>query len=206
ALADVLEDPPSPHWRGPRGEHVSAIALERLAHLGGVVRRVRERTSASLPELVHHAEHALGLDIEVAARPGYYLSAARAHLDAFVDVAATFAGSADRVSLGAFLTWLDAAEEHERGLETRAADSAAGPVSIMTIHAAKGLEWDLVAVPGLVEATFPAHNSSTSSAKTGRWTVGAQTGKGWLGSVTSSGIPHALRGDRAALPDLDWRS
>jgi DNA helicase II / ATP-dependent DNA helicase PcrA len=205
-LVEALEDLPAADWVGPRGESVSTLALRRLETLSDIVRSVRREAALPLPDLVSAAEHALGVDIEVAARPGYYLSAARAHLDAFIDVAAEFAASADRVGLGAFLAWLDAAEEHERGLEVRAADSAIGPVAILTVHAAKGLEWDLVAVPGLVEATFPTHNSTTSSAKTGRWTIGPQTGKGWLGSVTGAGIPHALRGDRDALPDLDWRS
>ena len=204
-LAEALEDLPRPGWTGPRGQTISRTALERLAVLAGMIREMRSLAAAPLPDLIAAAEQVLGLDIEVAARPGYYLSAARAHLDAFVDVAAEFSASADRVSLGAFLAWLEAAEHHERGLETRASDSAAGPVSIMTIHAAKGLEWDVVAVPGLVEATFPTHRSQPSG-KSGRWTIGSQTGKGWLGSVTEAGIPHALRGDRAGLPDLDWRS
>ncbi|KAB7746611.1 AAA family ATPase [Nostocoides sp. F2B08] len=205
-LAEALEDLPGPDWRGPQGEHVSPTALDRLASLSEVIRSVRRATSLPLPDLVAVAERALGIDVEVAARPGYYLSAARAHLDAFVDVAADFSAGADHATLGAFLAWLEAAEEHERGLETRAGDSAAGPVAIMTIHAAKGLEWDLVAVPGMVEATFPSHGSTSSSVRDGRWRIGEQTGKGWLGSVTAAGIPHALRGDRAALPDLDWRS
>ena len=205
-LVEAIEDLPSSEWRGARGESISPLALQRLAALAEIVRSVRRESALPLPDLVSAAERALGLDIEVAARPGYYLSAARAHLDAFVDIAAEFAAGADRATLGAFLAWLDAAEEHERGLETRTADSASGPVAIMTVHAAKGLEWDLVAVPGLVEATFPTHNSTTTSAKTGRWSIGSQTGKGWLGSVTGAGIPHALRGDRAALPDLDWRN
>ena len=205
-LAEALEDLPAPHWRGPVGEHVSPEAVERLSALGEVIRFVRRATTLPLPDLVAFAEQALGVDIEVAARPGYYLSAARAHLDAFIDVAADFSAGADHATLGAFLAWLDAAEEHERGLETRAGDSAVGPVAIMTIHAAKGLEWDVVAVPGMVEATFPSHGSTSSSVKDGRWRIGEQTGKGWLGSVTTSGIPHALRGDRAGLPDLDWRS
>ncbi|MGA8048348.1 MAG: ATP-dependent DNA helicase [Dermatophilaceae bacterium] len=205
-LAEAVEDLPEPDWRGPRGEHVSPMALGRLAALSEMLRSVRRATTLPLPDLVAFAEQALGVDIEVAARPGYYLSAARAHLDAFVDVAADFSAGADHATLGAFLAWLDAAEEHERGLETRAGDSAVGPVAIMTVHAAKGLEWDLVVVPGMVEATFPSHGSTSSSVRDGRWRIGEQTGKGWLGAVTASGIPHALRGDRAALPDLDWRS
>ncbi len=63
------------------------------------------------------AERALGLDIEVLARPEYSPGAARAHLDAFADVAAQFTVTADRPTLGGFLSWVAAAIEQERGLD-----------------------------------------------------------------------------------------
>jgi DNA helicase-2/ATP-dependent DNA helicase PcrA len=52
------------------------------------------------------------------------------------------------------------------------------------VHAAKGLEWQLVALPHLVDGVFPAAKKSSS----------------WLRTVTE--LPVALRGDRADLPEL----
>ena len=52
------------------------------------MRRLRSLTGLGLAELAAEAEVALGLDIEVLARPGWTPGAARAHLDAFADVAA----------------------------------------------------------------------------------------------------------------------
>ncbi len=74
--------------------------------------------SAALPldELVGEAERELGLDVEVAARPGVSYATARAHLDALAEVASGFASTAESPTLGAFLAWLAAAEVRERGL------------------------------------------------------------------------------------------
>ena len=47
-----------------------------------------------LADLTVEAEHVLGLDIEVAARPGADPVAARADLDVFTDVADVFTGRA----------------------------------------------------------------------------------------------------------------
>jgi DNA helicase-2/ATP-dependent DNA helicase PcrA len=93
------------------------------------------------------------LDVEVSARPGSTdPAAARADLDAFADAAAQFAGDTAQdgtgeAVLGAFLAHLEAAEDEEHGLDTGAV-SGADTVKLMTVHAAKGLEWPVVAVPG----------------------------------------------------------
>ena len=133
-------------------------------------------------------ERALSLDIEVAARPGGDLAAARADLDAFTDVAATFAGDQPEPTLGAFLAYLSAAQQEEFGLETgRVGES--DTVKLLTVHAAKGLQWPAVFIPGLAAGeksqVFPARPRVPT-----RWTDNPRL------------IPFPLRGDKADLPEL----
>ena len=101
-------------------------------------------------------------------------------------------------------SWLDAARDQERGLDAGHVESDADAVQVLTVHAAKGLEWDVVAVPALVEGVFPAHGGATSVAPVpGSDPVDyACTGdikdKGWLIGLDS--LPYDLRGDRDGCP------
>lgn len=201
-LTEALDTLPPPGWLGPAGESLSGIALRRLAGLAETLRGLRAMVGLALPELVLEAERALGLDIEVVARPEYSPAAARAHLDAFTEVAASFAASADRPTLGAFVAWLEAALAEERGLELGWLETRSDAVSILTVHAAKGLEWDVVVVPGLVEAAFPAHSGNISKVDAGEWVTTAVRDKAWL--VGLAGVPHDLRGDRHGRPRFGW--
>ncbi len=208
-LAESLDEPPPAGWVDRDGRHLGPEAHARVSWLSGVVRRLRSLVGLPLPDLVVEAERLLGLDLEVAADPDLHPSWAHAQLDALADVAAGFAAAADRVSLGGFLDWLDAARQHERGLEEAevlelaevSVDASA--VQVLTVHAAKGLEWDLVAVPGLVEGTFPA-GGSPARADEGRWVVGERKDRGWLTGIGR--LPTPLRGDREDRPDLGWSS
>ena len=203
SIVEALDELPPQGWRTSQGQHLSAVARQRLLGLREAVRRLRSLTGMSLADLVGEAERALGLDIEVLARPEHTPTTARAHLDAFADVAATFAGSADRPTLGGFLSWLDAAQSEERGLDKGTIEVSTDAVQVLTVHAAKGLEWDVVAVPGLVEGSFPARSSAGTSFKEGQWRMSPPTDKGWCGGL--SGVPYDLRGDRDGLPVLGWR-
>jgi DNA helicase II / ATP-dependent DNA helicase PcrA len=203
SIVEALDELPPPGWQTTEGQHVSAVARQRLLGLREAVRRLRSLTGMSLADLVGEAERALGLDIEVLARPEHTPATARAHLDAFADVAATFASSADRPTLGGFLSWLDAAQTEERGLDKGTIEVSTDAVQVLTVHAAKGLEWDVVAVPGLVEGSFPARSSAGTSYKDGQWRMSPPTDKGWCGGL--SGVPYDLRGDRDGLPVLGWR-
>ena len=81
------------------------------------------------------------------------------------------------------LAYLDAAEQVENGLAPAEVSVADDRVQILTVHAAKGLEWQVVAVPHLSGRVFP----STASART------------WL--TDAGDLPPLLRGDRATLSE-----
>jgi DNA helicase II / ATP-dependent DNA helicase PcrA len=188
SLVDALDDLP------PRG--LSAEGRRRLEMLRDELRALRRRLDAPLPDLVSDVERTLGLDVEVGARAGVSdVVAARADLDAFADAAAAFAGDAAQdgegeAQLSAFLAHLAAVREEENGLDLGTAGGA-DTVKLMTVHAAKGLEWPVVAVPGLARsasggsAVFPAKPVSSTA-----WTANARL------------LPFPLRGDRADLPRL----
>jgi DNA helicase-2/ATP-dependent DNA helicase PcrA len=204
SIVEALDELPPPGWAGPGGSAISGVALARLGELRDAIGSLRSMTGMPLADLAGEAERALGLDLEILSRPEYHPASARAHLDAFADVAASFSGSADRPTLGGFLSWLDAARVQERGLDKGYVEVSTRAVQVLTVHAAKGLEWDLVAVPGLVEGSFPARSSSTTSFKDGHWRMSPPADKGWVGGL--SGVPYDLRGDRGGLPVLAWKS
>jgi len=191
SLIDALDElPDRPEWLA----RFSPLAQERLPRFALELRVLRAHAGQSLPDLITEVERRLGLDIEVAARGGGTL-AARADLDAFLDAAAQFAGDAEDATLGAFLAYLKAAETEEFGLEGgRVGESDS--VKLMTVHAAKGLEWPVVIVPGLSRATTRKGNLAPGSvfpatpATNTRWTQNARK------------LPYPLRGDRADLPAL----
>ncbi|MDQ6715279.1 MAG: ATP-dependent helicase [Actinomycetota bacterium] len=205
SIVEALDDLPMPRWRGPEGQRISETGLHRLAGLRHIMRSLRRLTSMPLADLVGEAERALGLDIEVLARPEHTLATARAHLDAFADVAAGFSASADRPTLSGFLSWLDAAVAQERGLDAPTIETSVDTVQVLTVHAAKGLEWDCVAVPGLVDASFPARETGAPSRwEDGSWVVSEPKDKGWC--LGADGVPYDLRGDRDGLPVFPWRT
>ena len=141
SLVEALDDLDGPAaYSRPAMRGLSALATE--------LRALRAHVARPLPDLVTEVERTLGLDIEVASRPGADPAAARADLDAFTDAAAAFAGEQEEATLGAFLAYLSAAEEEEFGLEGGRVGET-DSVKLATVHASKGLQWPAVIVPGL---------------------------------------------------------
>ncbi len=187
SIVDALDQLPPPDWRSRDGRVLSATGRHRLMTMATTLRTLRRLTHLPLVELVGEAERQLDLDIEVQVRgaaAGETPGTARARLDAFRSVAAAFSAEDDHATLGAFIAWLAAAAVHERGLDAPVGPLDPHAVQILTVHAAKGLEWDAVAVPGLLAGTFPG-------------TVDAP----W--PVRYDAVPGTLRGDRQDLPGLD---
>jgi DNA helicase-2/ATP-dependent DNA helicase PcrA len=181
SLVEALDD------LGDPGAY-SETGYARLKALADETRHLRQHIARPLADLIAEVERTLSLDIEVAARPGADPAVARADLDAFTDVAATFAGDQPEPTLGAFLAYLAAAQQEEFGLEPgRVGES--DTVKLLTVHAAKGLQWPAVFVPGLAAGeksqVFPSKPRQST-----RWTDNPRL------------IPFSLRGDSGGLPVL----
>ena len=160
----------------------------RLRAYGRELAELRHRLDQPLPDLVADIERTIGLDVEVAVRGWGAGDAglARGHLDALGDVAARYAGDTDGGTLAGFLAFLSAAEEEERGLTPGQVDVVEGAVQVLTTHAAKGLEWDVVSVAGLTKGVWPGMTRSSDHYLMG---IGV--------------LPFPLRGDSDGLPALD---
>ncbi|MDH2445313.1 ATP-dependent DNA helicase [Amnibacterium sp. CER49] len=161
----------------------SPDGLPRLKSAGRLFAELRRRSSGDLPAFVRLTVEALGLDIEVLANES---RTGLAPLQAFDEALSGYLAVAEGATLGGFLGWLAAAEQKE-DLSPRTEPPEAGTVQVLTIHGSKGLEWDLVAVPRLVDDELPAKPKSR---------------KGWL---TPGVLPWEFRGDAAELPLFGWR-
>ncbi|WP_422771673.1 ATP-dependent helicase [Plantactinospora sp. WMMC1484] len=168
----------------------SAEGYARLRAYAKELGLLRHRLDQPLPDLLADVERTIGLDVEVAVRAGSDgrggdAGLARGHLDALGDVAARFAGDSAGAPLHAFLAYLAAAEDEERGLSPGEVEVVEGAVQILTAHAAKGLEWDVVSVAGLSRGVWPGAARGSDHYLLG------------LGV-----LPFPLRGDADGLPRL----
>ena len=171
---DEIDEAPS--------DYFTAEGISRLRMAARDIARVRER-SGSLIDIVMEAMRTLGVEVEVMVRDGIHEG--RRHLNRFLDEASKFQSQGG--TLTTFLNWIDQAKKSERGLKESEVKVTKGVVQIITIHGAKGLEWDFLAVPGLREKNFPL------------------TGKQLENWITDSGdVPFALRGDSKQLPEFHF--
>ncbi|MDN4480981.1 ATP-dependent DNA helicase [Demequina muriae] len=187
SIVDALEDLPPVGWVSYEDRALTSEARSRLERLRRAIRQLREHTYLPLTELIAFAERVWCLDIEAeVARPD---GRVRRNVDAFLDAARTFAQGAEHATLGSFLHWLDAARSEERGLDAPVKDPEPGAVQVLTVHSAKGLEWDVVAVPGATDGRFPMFMHFHGKHEDGAWLSGDPE------------VPWALRMDARSLPD-----
>ncbi|MFQ6193892.1 UvrD-helicase domain-containing protein [Streptomyces sp. NPDC000405] len=164
----------------------STEARVRFARLAAELRDLRRSLGDPLMDVLHRVLATTGLEVELSASPHALAARRRETLTQFLDIAAGFAALDGEVTLAAFLGFLRTAAQYEKGLDS-SLPGGEDTVKILTAHKSKGLEWDVVAVPGLVAKTFPSEQSRDS------WTSQPKV------------LPHALRGDADTLPDVtDW--
>ena len=172
SLSDALADP---------GEDLpfSDEARFRFARFAAEIRSLRRSLSEPVLDVLHRIMQMTGLDMEIAASPAAYRQRCADTIGAFLRVAGNFADPEGEQSSTAFRAYLRASAEHDRGLEIDLPPSENDTVKILTMHKAKGLEWECVVVP----------HQYQQAPKVESWTS------------KRSKVPHELRGDR--LPVLD---
>jgi len=169
---------------------LSPAGLYQAKRLGRILQEANGAANLELVDFISWAERALGLDVEAAARVDVNEVGVRA-LAALRAQATSFKAQNPEAGAQVFLGWLNAAQDQERGLELPEVEPAPGAVQVLTVHASKGLEWDIVVVPGLVEANFPSYRSRPKE----DYTVLANS---WITQVSE--FPHTLRRDYDSLP------
>lgn len=175
SLIDALEDPGDAAY--------SSEARARFALLAEELRRLRRHVGEPLLDLVRRIIDTTGLDLELASSVSPASRARRDNLDLFVRGIADFQAIDGEVSLPALLAYLQAEDEGGSGLDV-ATPTAADTVKLLTVHRAKGLEWDAVFLVGVSRDKFPTKQSRV------KWTAGPGV------------LPYPLRGDALDLPAL----
>ncbi|HPU12390.1 MAG TPA: ATP-dependent DNA helicase [Aeromicrobium sp.] len=170
SLAEAIEVP---------GElDYSPEARKRFGELAAMLSRLRRHAHEPLLDLARRVVHELDLDIELAVA-----SQPTDNLGLLLDAIGDYAQNDRYASLPGLLAYLAAEREYNGGMEL-SAPTEANSVKVLTIHKAKGLEFDEVFVPFVAGNVFPSGRGRSR----------------WVSSAAE--LPGPLRGDRDSVPQV----
>jgi len=141
----------------------------RIEEFGVELDALRTEARRPVPEFLAEVIRRIGLLAELdASLDGDVARARRRNLAAFLDEVHAFSPLEGELTLPRFLDYVDVVERGERDEWSPAQPSDADSVKVMTIHVAKGLEFDTVFVPGLAERQFPNDRIQHNPAERGK--------------------------------------
>src|SRR5439155_17055157 len=135
---------------------LSEPGRERLEGFRGELADLRQEARRPVGEFLAEVLRRTGILAELDASPDADVATARRrNLAAFLDEVHAFSPVEGELTLRAFLDYVDAVDASERQEWAPVQPSDADSVKVMTIHQAKGLEYDNVFVPGVAGEIFP---------------------------------------------------
>ncbi|HTF41818.1 MAG TPA: ATP-dependent DNA helicase [Propionibacteriaceae bacterium] len=175
SLLDALDSPGEATY--------SPQARGRFARLSAELAWLRRHSDEPVLDLTRRVITTIGLDVELMATPEFARTFRRDQVGAFLDAIAAYVDVDGDASLAGLLAYLQAESDQGAGLE-QAVPSDREAVKLLTVHKAKGLEWDAVFLPALMQGVFP------SDRVTDNWVI------------NPSVLPADLRGDAGSIPQL----
>lgn len=165
----------------------SQEAKDRLAEFRSKYARLLVETqSVPVPDLCRSVLAEMDAWTEVDAMDGHASLSARLNLYRFLDLVESWKPVVGRATLTSFLEYLRLLSDESAPQELDTVAVSRGPaVAILTIHRAKGLEWDAVVIPSVVDGGFPSRSRSYASP-----------------IDKAEYLPYSLRLDAESLPDL----
>lgn len=204
------------------GAGLGGAAVDAVLHAGRILRQVRQAMDLPLDHVVRAAVRALDLDIDTVLAQAFASpdapvdpSLAHAPVESIIDLVGTYTQEITQgrqITLRGFVAWVDSL----RQVDDPTAAIATEPVDVilMTVHQAKGLQWDAVAVVDVNEKTFPSNQGdylSVKPADDGTTASGSQDASGpwqppeyteqantWLDCADM--VPAPVRADADILP------
>ena len=178
-LAEALE-----HLESVEG--LSDDGRERLAEFREELRVLRAEARRPVGEFLGEVIRRIGILDELDAEPDRrHGLGARRNIAAFLDEVHAFEPVEGELTLRAFLDHIDAVERLDKQEWAPVQPSDADSVKVMTIHVAKGLEFDHVFVPGFAHGLLPNPEIPQNPAERGK------------------SLDFELRGDADILPRYD---
>jgi DNA helicase-2/ATP-dependent DNA helicase PcrA len=203
----ALENPGSPPDRTEHDQAPARSMLEAIDHLDEMpglrigarhglerfaseYRRLLEAAQGvSLVELCRRILDLTGAWTDLAALSDSEQLTARLNLYRFLDLAEDWSPLEGRPSLAAFNDYLALMSEDQNEELDTARLSGEDAVTLLTVHRAKGLEWDIVFVPACYEKNFPTQSQGFDNPYGPTKTAGKY-------------LPYEFRLDRQWLPPL----
>jgi DNA helicase-2/ATP-dependent DNA helicase PcrA len=169
SLLEAVSDPPA---------NISAECGRRLELFRAELDALRGWMGGPLDELVNQVAATLAVRGELMLN-----GSGTAMLTAFQNAIGEYVAFAEDAELGGLLSYLEAELAEGVGLEQPVLSQEAC-VKLLTIHRAKGLEWEAVFLPALADQVFPYRHGES------------------LFTRNPSALPAPLRGDARAIPQL----